>query len=270
MGFERPCSFRYALATSFTFRCDNWVDEDLPLYYSFRSQEIGAVTRVPVAGEQQTNRYTSTLPLGSRADNYTVLGWSDIADSFRAITDTSSACQVRPFDYIVSSEQNSTSEESSRRRLNEASWSLTAFLSNTSETGVREAVDASNPETCMRAISDVATILNAHNASNEVDSAARRDLRSSMLSSLLPQCVALMELTTTTATQRAATLSAIAYDGSELDTTAQQSVMKLVRVLSIAADNAGDGIDHHAALAIARCGMCDAFPRLVLLCQAYL
>jgi hypothetical protein len=79
-----------------------------------------------------------------------------------------------------------------------------------------------------------------------------------------------MELTTTTATQRATILASIANDGLELDSTAQQSVMEFVRVLSTAAENAGDGIDHHAALAIARCGMCDKFLRLALLCQAYL
>ena len=235
--------------------------------YSFRSQVAGSATRTPLADEQQTNSYTTFLPVGAGADNYTLVGWSDVADCFGAITDTSNALQVQPLDYSTNNASLSLSggTSSRRRALLESrgiagpirsllgvssTWSLTAFLANTSEARVQDAVDAGNPETCMQALSSVASMMNTQNSSDAVEATARQALREHMLSSLMAQCTAMMELTTTTATQRAAVLSAIVDDGSELGASAQYSALKLAHSLAVSVDNAGDGLDHDAALEI--------------------
>ena len=63
----------WALMSDYTFRCVNWVDDDLPLGYEFRAQPGGATSRSPLADTQQDPSFTSLLPQGDSAYNYTVL-----------------------------------------------------------------------------------------------------------------------------------------------------------------------------------------------------
>ena len=89
----------WALMSDYTFRCVNWVDDDLPLGYEFRAQPSGVTSRSPLADTQQDPSFTSLLPQGDSAYNYTVLGWTDVVDYYSASTRSSSEVRVLPYSW---------------------------------------------------------------------------------------------------------------------------------------------------------------------------
>jgi hypothetical protein len=250
---------RYALESPFTFRCSNWVDDDLPLYYTFKYEVLGtSTTHTPLADEQHATTYEATLPPGNNAYNYTIVGRTEISDSAGGVATAQRNAHVEQYPYAVSSRRRLTDApdhgnklRSSSRSLLESSWTLTEYLYNVSNERVATAVDASDPDACAQALSGIAAILNAQNATDRLD-LARNALRAHMVGSLLPQCTALMQLTATTATQQAAVTSKIANDGTELGQVAQSNALQLVHALSVAVNAANGGIDDDCVSEITR------------------
>ena len=267
---------RYALETQFKLVCSSWVDADMPLYYTYSFEVPGAGSALsPLADQQLQPSYDAMLPLGSPSFNDSLIVWSKISDSYGASAELDEAVSVTQFDYgsqtsrrrrlfpaaahvsehlLVPEEREAV--RAGARRLLGTGWSLTAYLSNKTESLVTEALDASDPNTCMQAVSGVAAILNANNAIDGSDVAAREQLRGSMINMHLTACVSIMELTATTVNQRASLLASIASDGTELNLGAQLNALSSIRTLVEAVDTDGGGIDDDAASGVGRLEIC--------------
>ena len=245
-----------ALVTDFAFRCVNWVDDDLPLYYEFRSQVHGEATRTPLADTQHDPSYVSQLPMGSPAHNYTVIGWADVIDAYAGTTQAKQEVLVLPY-----------ADDSSRRRLTsnaaartdrdagarvllarEADMTDSELLAlvNVSAALVAEAVDSRDSAACMQSVGGVAAVLNARNATIVSASGAAATVREVMIV-ILDECMAMTELTRPTVTQTAGTLARIARDGAELNEVAQLVLLAEIRSVTSSAARLAEGVDRAAA-----------------------
>ena len=244
MKYCHRCVFRYALETTFELACSLWVDTDLPLQYTFMHALPDGGSRSPLADNQPLPSYAASLPLGSSAWNNSLEMWAEISDLYGSSAEAADVVFVRQYEY-------GSSGQSSQRRMLLSDFDLTGYMFNLSKVLVKTALDASDPNACTQALGGVAAIINANNASDVSDFAARQLLRQFMFGAL-KTCSSIMELTTTTATQRASLLSAIASDGAELRLSSQMSSLASAWSLAMAVDNAGSGIDADAASAIGR------------------
>ena len=123
-------------------------------------------------------------------------------------------------------------------------------MRNKSDDLVTTAVANSDPDTCVQALSAVMAVINSNNATDGSDEATERvQLRSYVLATHYPSCVAMMNLTTTTATQRA-TSSTTTAEPAELSLDGQREALEATKGLAVEADVAGEGIASDTASAI--------------------
>ena len=185
------------------------------------------------------------LPLGKSDYNYSVVGVIDIEDLFNAQTQVEEVVQVKLYDY--------SSGSSTRRRLgssgnHSSGWTLTEHLSNSTETLIAAAMDASDVDSCTQSISCIAAILNEHTATDDADQLARSALRAQMLGTDYGKCISLMEHTTTAVTQRVSVLAALVVgDATELGTHEQHVSLTHAQRTGKQAESMGLGIDYDAA-----------------------
>ena len=81
------------LVTEFTFTCSNWQDEDLPLQYEFVYFTNKDLLNVVYKG-QQSSKFTK-LPVGDKANNFTIDFRVRVADMFGAFIEVKTPVQVR-------------------------------------------------------------------------------------------------------------------------------------------------------------------------------
>ena len=236
---------RYALETDFLYHCPGWVDDHLPLHYVFKYQVVSssASPAAPLADAQLSTSMAAMLPLGKSDYNYSVVGVIDIEDLFNAQTLVEEVVQVMLYDY--------SSGSSTRRRLgssgnHSSGWTLTEHLSNSTETLIAAAMDASDVDSCMQSISCIAGILNEHTATDDADQLARIVLRAQMLGIDFGKCISLMEHTTTAVNQRSSVLARVVDDATELGAHTELS-LKHVERTGQEAESMGLGIDYSAA-----------------------
>ena len=80
------------LDTEFAFNCGNWQDEDLPLQYEFIYFTKNDLLNVVYKG-QQTGKHTK-LPVGDKANNFTIDFRVRVADMFGAFTEVNTPVQA--------------------------------------------------------------------------------------------------------------------------------------------------------------------------------
>lgn len=80
------------LATEFTFTCANWQDADLPLQYEFIYFRNSDLLNVVYKGSKHTKE--AKLPVGDKANNYTIDFRVRVGDMFRAFTEVKVSVQV--------------------------------------------------------------------------------------------------------------------------------------------------------------------------------
>lgn len=81
-----------ALATDFTFACDNWQDPDLQLQYEFIYFTCNNLLNVAYKGVKTS--ITTNLPAGERKNNFTIDFRVRVADEFGAFTEVRTPVQV--------------------------------------------------------------------------------------------------------------------------------------------------------------------------------
>ena len=80
------------LVTEFTFACANWQDTDLPLQYEFIYFTANDLLNVAYKG-QQSSTYTK-LPVGDKANNFSIDFRVRVADMLGAFTEVRIPVQV--------------------------------------------------------------------------------------------------------------------------------------------------------------------------------
>ena len=102
-----------SLTTSFAFVASNWVDQDLPITYSFgycppNLDVSGCTFFMPIRGQSEVSYGYSTLPTGLSDNMYNVTCFANVYDSLNAFTTGTVAAQVLPNEALMANTNTSS------------------------------------------------------------------------------------------------------------------------------------------------------------------
>ena len=202
---------------------------------------------------------------------YRVRAWADVADSYGATTEESTTITAEQYDYNCARPPAARRARRRRRRRAAArrrrgalgarappavearghGWTLTGYMRNKSGRPRLDRGLELDPDTCVQALSAIMTVINSNNATDGSDEAIERvQLRAYVLATHYPSCVAMMNLTTTTATQRAGVLSTTTAESAEFGPRRPARGARHAKGLAVEADDAGEGIASDTASAL--------------------